>query len=121
MKEDKTYPDTLYLGLKGHTVKKQLLPDGESKELPLEPSLKLRNHSPTGFSWGYAGSGPAQLALALLYDVTSDPELSLSYYQFFKDDFVAMWGAEWAILSRTILDWLRVEEAKQIAEAQSRN
>jgi hypothetical protein len=29
-------------------------------------SQKVRNHSPDGFSWGYAGSGPSQLALAVL-------------------------------------------------------
>jgi Family of unknown function (DUF6166) len=31
----------------------------------LDPRLDLRNHSPTGFEWGFGGSGPAQLALAL--------------------------------------------------------
>jgi len=36
--------------------------------VPLPPQLRLRNHSPTGFSWGYGGSGPAQLALAILVD-----------------------------------------------------
>ena len=41
-------------------------PDGT--ELSLERSRKLRHHSPTGFSWGYHGGGPAQLALALLLD-----------------------------------------------------
>jgi hypothetical protein len=28
--------------------------------------LHVMRHSPTGFEWGYAGSGPAQLALAIL-------------------------------------------------------
>ena len=32
------------------------------------PSQAVRNHSPTGFAWGYGGSGPAQLALAILID-----------------------------------------------------
>lgn len=32
----------------------------------LNPCLDIRNHSPTGFSWGYSGSGPAQLALAIM-------------------------------------------------------
>lgn len=32
----------------------------------LNPRLDLFNHSPTGFEWGYGGSGPAQLALAIL-------------------------------------------------------
>ena len=35
---------------------------------PLPPRFDLRNHSPTGFEWGYEGSGPAQLALAILCD-----------------------------------------------------
>ena len=34
----------------------------------LNPRLDLWNHSPTGFEWGYCGSGPAQLALAILAD-----------------------------------------------------
>ncbi|HMF28341.1 MAG TPA: DUF6166 domain-containing protein, partial [Candidatus Cybelea sp.] len=35
-------------------------------ELPLR--LDLYNHSPDGFEIGYGGSGPAQLALAILAD-----------------------------------------------------
>ena len=31
-----------------------------------KPSQRAYNHSPDGFNWGYAGSGPAQLALAIL-------------------------------------------------------
>jgi hypothetical protein len=45
--------------------------DGQkSKPLPLR--LDLFNHSPTGFSWGDGGSGPAQLAVALLADALGD-------------------------------------------------
>jgi hypothetical protein len=40
---------------------------------PLPLRLDLFNHSPTGFEWGYQGSGPAQLALALLADVLDVP------------------------------------------------
>ena len=36
-------------------------------------SLAVRSHSPTGPAWGYGGSGPAQLALAILLAVT-DPD-----------------------------------------------
>jgi hypothetical protein len=39
---------------------------------PLNLRLDLRNHSPSGFEWGYGGSGPAQLALALLADCLGD-------------------------------------------------
>lgn len=37
-------------------------------ERALDPRLDLANHSPTGFGWGYNGSGPAQTALAILAD-----------------------------------------------------
>ena len=56
--------------------------------LPLEPSLKVRNHSPSGFSWGYGGSGPAQLSLAILLEVY-DREIAERYYQNFKWDVIA--------------------------------
>lgn len=35
------------------------------RELSPEKSQARRNHSPDGFAWGYGGSGPAQLALAI--------------------------------------------------------
>lgn len=34
---------------------------------PLHLHLKYCNHSPTGYDWGYNGSGPAQLAFEILY------------------------------------------------------
>lgn len=49
----------------------------------------LRNHSPDGAEWGYGGSGPAQLALALLADATGDDELAQRQYQRFKREVVA--------------------------------
>jgi hypothetical protein len=51
---------------------------------PLNPRLDLCNHSPTGFEWGYTGSGPAQLALAILADHLGDDEQALNLYQRFK-------------------------------------
>jgi hypothetical protein len=55
----------------------------------LDPRLDLRNHSPTGFAWSYPGSGPAQLALAILADHTGDDEQALTLYQDFKRAFIA--------------------------------
>lgn len=71
---------------------------GVTRELDPEPSRALRNHSPTGFEWGYGGSGPAQLSLAILLDhftgalegepskaALGSPENSAQhYYQNFK-------------------------------------
>lgn len=55
---------------------------------PLNPRLDLRNHSPTGFAWGYGGSGLAQLALALLADYLGD-ERAEELYQNFKCNVIA--------------------------------
>jgi len=55
---------------------------------PLNLRLDLREHSPTGFNWGYGGSGPAQLALAILADVAGD-KVALNHYQEFKRDVIA--------------------------------
>ena len=55
----------------------------------LNPRNDLMNHSPDGLSWGYAGSGPAQLALALLMEVLNDWERVQAIYQRFKEHFVA--------------------------------
>ena len=66
---------------------------GECPE-ELKPRTDLRNHSPDGFNWGYQGSGPAQLALALLCDVTGSDKLAATHYQRFKSDHVARWNQD---------------------------
>lgn len=55
----------------------------------LDPRLDLRNHSPTGISWGYEGSGPAQFALALLADGLDHDGMALINYQRFKREVIA--------------------------------
>jgi hypothetical protein len=40
----------------------------------LNPRLDLANKSPSGFEWGYNGSGPAQTALAILVSHLADPK-----------------------------------------------
>jgi len=56
---------------------------------PLKPRLDLHSHSPTGFEWGYGGSGPAQLALAILADHCERSEDALNLHQRFKWNVVA--------------------------------
>ena len=56
---------------------------------PLNPRLDLWNHSPSGFEWGYGGSGPAQLALALLVDCLTDDDRACELHQAFKRQVVA--------------------------------
>ncbi|QLC35590.1 hypothetical protein EFA46_015285 (plasmid) [Halarchaeum sp. CBA1220] len=61
-------------------------PDGE--RLTSERSLKIVRHSPSGFAVGYRGSGPAQLALAILLDYTDNAALAREHYQTFTDEVV---------------------------------
>ena len=54
----------------------------------LEDSLRVRNHSPSGFFHGYGGSGPAQLALAICLQIYPQP-VAEAVYQRFKGTYVA--------------------------------
>lgn len=63
---------------------------------PLNPRFDLWNHSPTGFEWGYAGSGPAQLALALLAHHLHDDNEAVALHQEFKRAVIArLNGPNW--------------------------
>lgn len=57
----------------------------EGMEYDLDPRFDLANHSPDGFEWGYCGSGPSQLALAILCDYLQDDKAALAKYQSFKN------------------------------------
>ena len=87
----------------------------DGRTLTLARSLKVRNHSPAGFNWGYAGSGPAQLALAILLDYLDDEELAQRYYQDFKFTYVARWPADngWVLTGHEIDSFV----ASKLAEA----
>ena len=71
--------------IKGEWATKKVWIDG--KLLSPVKSQKVYNHSPDGFNWSYGGSGPAQLALAILIEFF--PNDALQYYQDLKRDFVA--------------------------------
>jgi hypothetical protein len=48
----------------------------------------LLSASPAGFEWNYGGSGPAQLAIALLAHAFND-QFAVTHYQRFKRNVVA--------------------------------
>jgi len=77
----------------------------------LNPRTDLWNHSPTGFQWGYGGSGPAQLALALLADATGDDRLAVHLHQPFKRHFVCSFGNSWTMTDEGIRAWAATQEA----------
>lgn len=84
-----------------------------------EPLRHVVYYSPTGFSWGYLGSGPSDLAISILCDhfneVPSSRQLSAGsfhankHWQAFLRDFVAGWRFRdgFTIESNAIEEWLR--------------
>jgi hypothetical protein len=96
------------------------LDDGTSEPLPLR--LDLAKKSPTGFEWGYNGSGPAQLALAILSDTVGDRR-AVPNYQRFKFAVVGrLPQMGWILTQREVLDWFdreaKPEEADDYALAE---
>jgi hypothetical protein len=79
------------------------------REVALLLRLDVRNHSPTGFEWGYGGSGPAQLSLALLLDALGHPlrHHAVKLYQRFKREVIGrIHGIDsWLIYKDDIIKW----------------
>ncbi len=81
------------------------------RRLPL--FLDERNHSPTGFEWGYGGSGPAQLAYAVLRQwgliVGFSKILAKCRYQEFKWEVVAKFDEDyWELTAQDIFEALDI-------------
>jgi len=69
---------------------------------PLDPRFDLKRLSPTGFEWTYEGTGPAQLALALLADHFGDDARALALYEAFMRAVVADLDNSWELTSDEI-------------------
>jgi Family of unknown function (DUF6166) len=104
--------NTRYVGLRLDPTATKVTAD----DVPLPLRLDLRSHSPAGFNWGYSGSGPAQLALALLAHAVGE-DLARCLYQTFKNDVVAGWGRHnWVCFKGQILEWCVVQIADPVRQ-----
>jgi hypothetical protein len=76
-------------------------------ELLHEDSLRVFNHSPTGYSWGYEGSGPAQLALAILLKFV-DEDTAVELHQIYKHEVIAQLNGNqpFCLLVKRVRAWL---------------
>ncbi len=88
------------------------------RDLPLR---HINHHSPDGFEWGYGGSGPADLALAILVDFLEEdpkevlvslktgqgePSAAVHAHQRFKDKFiVGLPKDHWRLTEDEIKKW----------------
>lgn len=81
-------------------------PRAEQLLVAVDPRFDLWNHSPDGFGWGYAGSGAAQSALAILADFLGDPEEAQRHHQRFKFDVIAGHPEDaWQLTGKEIREW----------------
>lgn len=63
-------------------------------------------HSPTGFEWGYHGSGPAELALNIL-NLFVTPATAHQLHQEFKDRYVATLPRDGGIIhAKEVKRWI---------------
>src|SRR5438270_14044506 len=89
------------------------------RKLSPAASLKVFNHSPAGFEWGYGGSGPAQLALAILLEEGLTPDQAVDFHQAFKWYFVATLKRDaWLLDGAKIQEWLAGERADRLEIAE---
>ena len=75
--------------------------DGE----PLDCRYDLLSASPSGPAWGYGGSGPAQLAIAVLAHAYND-EFACEHYQRFKREELPEDG--WTLTKQDLDQWQEV-------------
>ncbi len=90
----------------------------EDRRLP-----QVVHHSPSGFEWGYGGSGPADLALSILTLVIGDEQetvaifegrtcgaLAWQLHQLFKREVVAGLAHEaWSISVGEVRQWITAQ------------
>ena len=103
-----TTKKTVYRGRRDPTApvdeEVEVMADSES----LDCRYDLLSASPSGFEWSYGGSGPAQLAIAILADAYDD-EFACEYYQQFKREVVSELPEEGWTLTKQDLDACRLE------------
>ncbi len=91
----------------------------------VRPLRHVPFHSPDGFAWGYHGSGPVDLALAILVDYFREQpprtgwlaaeqfsrwtvdSRAFTLHQDFKREVVARFGDEWELSGLQIDTWLK--------------
>jgi hypothetical protein len=62
-------------------------------------------HSPTGFAWGYTGSGPHDLARSILYDRLGYPPRTHAYSRFCKD-IIARLNQDFTLTYQQVDHWI---------------
>jgi hypothetical protein len=107
----------LYVGIR---LDNRITVRADAQEVTPQWSQQVWNHSPDGFNWGYGGSGPAQLALAILLYSGLPEEVAVALHQDFKWKFVANWAdyLNWFLRGSDLRHWIEqqlwAEREKQL-------
>jgi hypothetical protein len=85
---------------------------------PLNPRTDLARHSDR-FNWGYYGSGPGQLAVAILAHAVNDG-FAVAFGPAFKDDVISKLDDEWTLTNHHVVAWInrRIWNSARWAEAE---
>jgi hypothetical protein len=59
-----------------------------------------------GIAWGQSGTGPKQLAHALVFDATGDPYLAAASHVWIMWALVSQWGQRWEITAGQVARWV---------------
>ena len=78
-------------------------------------SLKVRNHSPTGFAWSYGGSGPSQLALGILLEETDQATAERLYMDLKWTVISNLPEKNWSLSSEEVQNWLN-QKGRAVSE-----
>jgi hypothetical protein len=103
--------------IKGEWLSRRIWIDGE--EIFPDDSLKIINHSPDGFNWSYCGSGPSQLALAILMYAFKNDKFNkekYSFYQDFKWDYVSKFPKDNFEIEIDIENWIESKWNKLVSK-----
>lgn len=87
---------------------------------PLDAGYRHMNQSPTGFDWGYVGSGAYQLAFGILLDYFNAPAPALLHFKDFAEREIAtLNGERWEMSTEQIasaLERIRILRSRAKSE-----
>ena len=77
----------------------------------LSEHYEVKRLTTFGFEWTYEGTSPQQLALAILFDYTGDPQRAVALSEPFMKEVVANFDNDWRLTGEQIDEFLRNRRA----------